>query len=196
MDRIIAHTVPLRQRPMYMGTVGAMEGVSATTGPLIGGALTTNVSWRWCFYINLPIGAVTILAVLAFYHEPDRDGLSFPALKQKAKDLDWLGMVVIVTAIICFVLALQWGGVTYAWSNGRVIALLVISAVLFAIFTVVQVRRGELATLPPRIIRQRSMAFGILFAFCGACALSIIDFYVSPQLRHGITQPRLGSNLS
>lgn len=88
-----------------------------------------------------------------------------------------------IPAIICLILALQWGGIQYPWANVRIVVLLIICGVLLIIFTYIQIRRQKLATLPPHIVRQRSMVFGLTFAFCGASVLSIIDFYVSCSLR-------------
>ncbi|KAF4629219.1 hypothetical protein G7Y89_g8929 [Cudoniella acicularis] len=174
---IIADTVPLHQRPIYMAIVGGMEAISSVVGPLIGGALTTHASWRWCFYISLPVGGLAILLVMAFYR-PQKANPSFQDFRKKAQDIDWLGIGIFIPAIICLILALQWGGTQYSWANVRIIVLLILFGLLLIIFIYIQIRRQELATLPPHIVRQRSMAFGLIFAFCGASVLSIIDFYL------------------
>ena len=87
------------------------------------------------------------------------------AFKARIMQLDPVGTIIFLPGIICLLLALQWGGLTYPWSSNRIIALLVVFAVLISIFIVVQVRNPENATVPPRIISQRSMAFGSWYIF-------------------------------
>ena len=90
--------------------------VATITGPVIGGGLTSNASWRWCFYINLPIGGVALVAIFFFMNIPAQEETKLP-LKSKLKQLDFPGLILSVPAIVCLILALQWGGQTYAVSN-------------------------------------------------------------------------------
>jgi hypothetical protein len=115
---------------------------------------------------------------MAFYR-PQKANSSLQDIRKKIQDIDWLGIGVFIPAIVCLILALQWGGTQYSWANVRIIVLLILFGLLVIIFIYIQIRRQELATLPPHIVRQRSMAFGLTFAFCGASVLAIIDFYVS-----------------
>ncbi|KAK9489621.1 major facilitator superfamily domain-containing protein [Lipomyces doorenjongii] len=175
---IIAYAVPLHKRPVYNGLFGSMYGVASVAGPLMGGAFTDHISWRWCFYINLPFGAVTILAILLFLKSPKQSSTGPTSWKQRMNQLDIIGTSVFIPAIVCLLLALQWGGTRYAWSNGRIIALFVIFAVLIIIFLGVQVWKGDYATVPPRIVRQRSMAFSILFALLLGASFFIIIYFI------------------
>ncbi|KAJ7165618.1 major facilitator superfamily domain-containing protein [Mycena crocata] len=181
---LIANTVPLAKRPIYTGIVGAMYGMASVAGPLMGGAFTDKVSWRWwgvsllCFYINLPIGGVTLLVITLFFTPP--------GTARKAESLGWArrinqfdpwGTIVFVPAIVCLLLALQWGGSKYPWSNGRIIALLIVFGVFISIFIGIQVWKQELATVPPRILKKRSMMAASWFAFClGASFFTIVYF--------------------
>lgn len=101
---------------MVQGCMGAIFGLAAIAGPLIGGAFTSNVTWRWCFYINLPFGGVALGIIAWFLSIPDRDTTKLP-LTKKLVQLDVLGTTLLVPGVVCLLLALQWGGQTYAVSS-------------------------------------------------------------------------------
>jgi MFS family permease len=113
---IITYAVPLQKRPKYQGFFGAVFGISSTIGPLIGGAFTSNVTWRWCFYINLPLGAVVFLFVLLLLHIPPRPKEALP-MKEKIQQLNVLGLLALFPGVVCLCLALQWGGTAYPVST-------------------------------------------------------------------------------
>ncbi|KAL8666226.1 MAG: hypothetical protein Q9168_007534 [Polycauliona sp. 1 TL-2023] len=174
---IIAYSVPLHRRPAYTGLIGAMYGVASIAGPLLGGVFTDNLSWRWCFYINLPIGAVTTVIIAFFFHAPQRDASSL-TLWQKINELDLLGTFFFLPSIVCLLIALQWGGTRYAWDSARIVVLFVFAALLCAAFIAVQIWKQEKATVPPRIIKQRSIAFGTWFSFWLGAGYFLLIYYL------------------
>nr|ARP51716.1 toxin efflux transporter MFS [Phyllosticta cirsii] len=176
---ILANSVPLAKRPAYIGIIGSMYGVSSVAGPLLGGAFTDKVSWRFCFYINLPIGGLAAALVVFFFpritqHKPPRE-----PLLQRIDRFDPIGTLLLIPAVICLLLALQWGGVKYPWGSGRVIALFVIGGLLLLGFVGVQSWKQENATVPPRIMHSRTVWASALYAF-GLGASFFIGVYYIP----------------
>ena len=176
---IMIPLVPLEKRPMYQGLLGAIFGISSVIGPLVGGAFTknTHLTWRWCFYINLPIGAVSIFIVLFFLHlsPPPKASLS---AKEKFLRMDPIGNLFFAPSIICLLIALQWGGSTYEWNNGRIIALLVLFGILLIVWIIIQGRSGDYATVPARIFLQRSIVAGFTFSNCIGGVMLSFTYYM------------------
>ena len=193
---IIMHIVPLHKRPILQGFMGAVFGISSVIGPLMGGAFTSKLSWRWCFYINLPVGGLAIAILVLILHLPAAKKAGTPWREQLAQ-LDPLGTLTSVSGIVCLLLALQWGGSTYAWGNGRIIALLVLSAVLISAFIGVQLWKQETATIPPRIIRQRSIAAGMWSQFCMGSSMMTMVYYIPIwfQAIRGVSAIKSGINI-
>lgn len=165
---ILAYSVPLSKRPIYTGAIGSMYGLASISGPLMGGAFTDKVTWRWCFYINLPIGAVTIAVIAFFFPDPKRknEGHENLTWKEKIWQFDPIGTALFMPAVISLLLALQWGGTEYAWNSWRIILLFVLFGVLIAIFVFVQWKQQDMATVPPRIFLKRSVWSAGFFIFC------------------------------
>ncbi|KAJ5697000.1 MFS general substrate transporter [Penicillium majusculum] len=161
----IIHSVPLQKRPQIQGLFGALFGIASVVGPLIGGAFASNVTWRWCFYINLPIGGAAMVFIAFCLKIPKQDTAKV-SWREKLLQLDFFGTTLLVGGIVCLILALQWGGQAYAWSSGPVVACLALMAVLLLSFVVVQVFLPKTATLPLRIFSQRSIISGFWQTLC------------------------------
>lgn len=176
---IMFSTIPLQQRPIFQGFFGATFAIGSVVGPLLGGTFTDKVTWRWCFYINLPIGAVTIFIAIFILKMTNQKLDKLPAgFLPKVRQFDPIGNLTLFPGLICLILALQWGGSVYSWSNARIIVLLVIFSVLSVLFTAIQIWQQELATVPPRIVKQRSIAAGLWFGFFNGAGMMVILYYV------------------
>jgi predicted MFS family arabinose efflux permease len=176
---IMFHTIPLQQRPIYQGAFGAIFAVASVVGPLIGGTFTDKVTWRWCFYINLPVGAVSLVVTFLILHLPNqRLDARDSGLMAKLKQLDPIGNLVFFPGIVCLVLALQWGGTEYSWKSARIIVLLVLCGVLCLAFVAVQIWKQESGTLPPRIVKQRSVAACVWCAFFNGAGMMAMMYYL------------------
>jgi MFS family permease len=175
---IIAYAVPMAKRPIYTGCIGGMYGIASIAGPLLGGVFTDKVSWRWCFYINLPFAVPTVSFIWFFFHSPARKAEVKVPLRERAMQLDLPGTAVFVIDIIVCLLALQWGGSKYDWSNWRIILCLVLFGILSVIWVGIQWYMGDNATVPFRVFRQRSVWSACWFAFCLGSAFFVLVYWV------------------
>ncbi|KAI1758250.1 putative gliotoxin efflux pump [Xylaria castorea] len=166
---IISHLVPPSKAPAFIGGIGAVFGIASVAGPLVGGALTGQVSWRWCFYINLPIGGFAALVFFILFPKPTAP-LPQATIKEKLLQLDPLGTTLAIASIVSYFLALEWGGVSKAWSDADVVGTLVGSALLAIAFGVVQWALDQRASIIPRILAQRHVASSSAFIFLLSCA--------------------------
>ena len=136
-------------------------------------------TWRWCFYLNLPIGGFTLLAVFLFFNFESSSGQKAQGIIDQVKQLDPLGVLLFVPCMVCLILALQWGGSTYPWSAPTIIGLLVTFAVLFLIFIFVEVMTPKTAMAPTRVILNRSIAACMLYMLLLSGAMMSIIYYLT-----------------
>ncbi|KAI1809977.1 major facilitator superfamily domain-containing protein [Poronia punctata] len=147
---ILTAIVPLHKRSIFTGTINSTFAIASIIGPIIGGAFTQRVTWRWCFWINLPIGGLSGLAclVLLRLNPAETQKVRFA---QKMKSLDGIGFALFAGAVTMLLLALQWGGVEFAWNSSVVVGLLVGAVVTFALFVPWQLRMDDDALIPPKV---------------------------------------------
>ncbi|KAI6083461.1 MFS general substrate transporter [Hypoxylon rubiginosum] len=142
--------IPLHKRAVYTGTLGSTFAIASIVGPIIGGAFAQHVTWRWCFYINLPIGGAAAIAFFFLVHLRPAE-TEKQALVAKLKSLDAVGFALFGGSITMLLLALQWGGVEYAWSSSVIIGQFVGFGVTMLLFVAWVIYRGESALIPPRL---------------------------------------------
>lgn len=175
---LIVQILPLRLRPLWTSVLGGAEALAIIAAPLLGGVLTEKLSWRWCFWISLPLGAITMIVVAFVLNNPQKRGGEGMAWKEKLHQLDLIGTLVFLPSLTCLFIALSWAGTKYPWTDPKILGLLVTFVVLLAIFAWDQHRKQDSATLPPRIIKRRSVIAGFIFSVCCNSAANVIEYYM------------------
>ncbi|MFE7532817.1 DHA2 family efflux MFS transporter permease subunit [Streptomyces rhizosphaericola] len=184
---IVGDLVTPRERGKYQGLFGAVFGATSVLGPLLGGFFTQHLSWRWVFYINLPIGVVALLVIAAVLHIP---------VHREKHTIDYLGTFLIASVATCLILVASLGGTTWAWASAQIIVLAVLAVVLLAAFVVVE-RRAVEPVLPLKLFRIRTfslvavISFVIGFAMFGA--MTYLPTFL--QVVHGITPTMSGVHM-
>jgi EmrB/QacA subfamily drug resistance transporter len=167
----IGDVVPPRERGKWTGLFGAVFGVSSVAGPLIGGFLTTNVSWRWIFYVNVPLGLVA-LGVLA---------VTLPGTRERVQHtIDYAGTLMLAVTLSALVLATTLGGTSYAWDSPFILALFATTLVGIPAFVIIE-RRAKEPILPPSLFRNRvftvTSAVGLVVGFALFGGLTFLPLF-------------------
>jgi EmrB/QacA subfamily drug resistance transporter len=169
---IIADVVPPRDRGRYTGIIGSAWAVASVAGPLLGGFFVDSLSWRWVFYVNLPVGALALVIIVTRLHLPKR---------RTEHQIDWLGSALIVAAVVCLILVTTWGGVEYDWASGTIVTLALACVVLSTVF-VWHERRAPEPLMPPRMFASRTFSVATTLGFFAGIgmfgALTFLPLYL------------------
>jgi EmrB/QacA subfamily drug resistance transporter len=158
---IIADIFPPRERGKWTGLIASMFGLASVVGPLLGGFITDHWTWRWVFYVNIPIGIVAVVIASIF----------LPNIKRDVRPtIDWLGSVSIAAAVVPLLLAVIWGGHTYAWNSPQVIGLFAIAAIMTVSFTIAE-HFAKDPIIPLRLFRSRIFDLSNLITMVSAAAM-------------------------
>ncbi|CAO3668103.1 unnamed protein product [Umbelopsis ramanniana] len=181
---IVAVVCPIQDRSLYQGILGAAYMVGTTIGPLIGGAFTDHLNWRWAFYINLPIGVVAAIAVAAVLRHQPTPGTTW---KERFARIDYLGTLLLLGWVVAFLLPLSWGGSKYPWNSAVIIALFCVFGVLLISFVVVQWKYSKEPLMPAGVFtvhRNPPLVFTVS-VLTGMCILGIM-YYVPVLFQEGM----------
>jgi EmrB/QacA subfamily drug resistance transporter len=184
---IMGDVISPRQRGRYMGYFGAVFASTSVIGPLLGGVFTQDVSWRWIFYINVPVGVIALFVIASVLHIP---------VRRTEHTIDYWGTALLAGAVTAIVLLTTWGGTTYPWRSVPVVSLAVVAAVLIVVFCLVE-RVATEPLMPLSLFRNRifnvSSSVGFIVGFIMFGAIIFIPLYL--QTVHGATPTSAGLQL-
>ncbi|RZU77968.1 EmrB/QacA subfamily drug resistance transporter [Micromonospora kangleipakensis] len=168
---IIGDLVPPRERGRYQGMIAGIMAIAMVAGPLVGGFITDNLSWRWAFYVNLPLGGIALLVLATTMH--------LPKYRTEHK-IDWVGAALLSVGITAIVLVTTWGGNEYDWTSPQILGLAVLALVALVVFAVVERRAAE-PILPLGLFANRNFALisviGFLLGFAMFGAMNFLPLY-------------------
>jgi MFS family permease len=163
---ILAFITEPKHLHKVMGISSTVWSCSSVLGPVLGGLFTQNVSWRWCFYVNLPIGGTAVAIILLCFKTPSHSRVGHAKLKEIPLLFDMGGTIIVLAALTCLLLVLQDGGVTYPWSNSVPIGLLVGFILITIVFIFLEWKQGDRAMIVFRIIKRRTIWTLAVFSVC------------------------------
>lgn len=166
----------MKDRGKYQGITGGVVAVANSVGPILGGIFTEKVTWRWCFYINLPLTGLAILVVFFFLPLKPVHG----SMIAKLKKLDYAGSALTLAWAVLVLIAISWGGAEYPWSSAAVLAPLIIGIVLLIVFIVVEAKLISLPLIPMYIFKDRTVAASMATTFANGSAFYATLYYL-PQ---------------
>ncbi|TIA03963.1 DNA repair protein RAD50 [Aureobasidium pullulans] len=158
----ISDLFSLRRRGAYFGIIGGVWALASAIGPVIGGVFTEKVSWRWCFYINLPLDGAALVIIFFFL---DLKTPKTP-LWEGLKAIDWIGALLVIGGVLMFLFGLEYGGVTYPWDSATVLCLIIMGVFTMCLFIINEWKFAKSPVMPLRIFQNQSN-----IAVLGVCAI-------------------------
>lgn len=190
---IITEVLPIHKRPMGMALVGCTFAIASVLGPLVGGAFTSNVSWRWCFYINLPIGAVALVVFVFVFNPPRATG----SIRKKLKLIDYVGVFFLTAGLVLLLLAMTFGGNQYKWGSAAVILCFVLGGLLTIVFCVWNFKFSKVPIIPMDVVKTwpTFAAAWCMFGVFGFFMSSVLYLSIYFQVIHGASAWQSGVRL-
>jgi EmrB/QacA subfamily drug resistance transporter len=182
---IIGDLYPGEQRAKIQGIFASVWSVAGLLGPLVGGYFVDQISWRWIFYMNVPVGIIAFILVFGFLHE---------SFEKKSKSIDYWGALTFTVAISCLLYALLSGGEAYPWNSPVIIMLFVIAAIAFSLFIWVE-RNAKEPMLPLTLFRHRRMAIPYTMGFLTFCVVAGVSIYTPMWIQTLLGQSATSSGL-
>ncbi|KXS16281.1 MFS general substrate transporter [Gonapodya prolifera JEL478] len=170
---VIGEIVAPLERGKYMGIMAGITGLCAVIGPFIGGVITDNLSWRWGFWINIPVGVMALIAYQLALKLPRPPG----SLRSQFRRVDYLGVFLCTTSISVLLLACTWGGVTYPWASGQVLGTIAVGLVLLVAFVWWEARAGE-PVVPLSLFRDKNYIFTNVVLFFVGWAMYGLSYFL------------------
>ncbi|KAJ5302415.1 hypothetical protein N7508_007278 [Penicillium antarcticum] len=177
VDTVICDLVPLRQRGKYVALMAAVWAVGTVVGPVLGGAFAEYTSWRWIFYINLPLSAVSLILLLLFLRvSHPRAGVT---IWQQLRRVDYIGNAILAATVVAVLLALSWAGIDYPWSSWRVLVPLVLGlAGLFLFYAHQQSRFCQEPSIPTKLFSSGTAVCALWIAFIQSVLLYWVGYFL------------------
>jgi MFS family permease len=176
---MIIGAVPPQWRPQFLSVSVVMVGVGGVIGPVVGGAITEHLGWRWCLWIFLPISGV-VAFVFILQRIPDQiEKTSAVIVARKIHhELDFIGFALFTPAVVMFLLGMSWGGSKYSWGSATIIGLLVASIVVAAIFGVWIWHYQDRSIIPPKILLKPVVLYGCIISGLQGGAFLMLQYYL------------------
>ncbi|KAH8893292.1 hypothetical protein GQ53DRAFT_108458 [Thozetella sp. PMI_491] len=171
---IISDLFSLRNRGLYLGLMSIVWAVGTAIGPVIGGALTTKLNWRWCFWINLPVGVVTFAALFVFLKVPNPRTPVMVGLRA----IDWIGSVLVIGGALMILLGLDFADVAYPWASAPVISLIICGAVVLGLFLGNEWKLARNPILPLRLFKTVSTSAAVGVLSCNFYVFIGLSYYL------------------
>jgi EmrB/QacA subfamily drug resistance transporter len=165
---IVFDIFPPENRGKMTGLLGAVFGASSILGPLLGAYITDYISWHWIFYVNVPLGIVSIFLIVQFYHE---------SLQHSKQKIDWWGAITLVISVVSLMFALELGGKQYNWNSVQIISLFVSFFVFFVVFFIAELKAAE-PILPLWLFKRRLFATSQILAFLYGSTFIILTVFI------------------
>jgi MFS family permease len=194
IDLILCDLVPLRERGKFMGMIFGVFAIGTSLGPFIGGSLAQHSTWRWGFYINLPVGGVALVLLYTFLHVKHTKA----TLKERMARIDFIGNTLLIASTVAILFALTYAGTKYDWSSWHIIVPLVLGLVGMITFHTYEASRFcQAPTIPPHLFTNRTSSIAFFLTFIHALllvwALYFLPVYFQAVL--GSTPTRSGVQL-